>query len=314
MNDRQQFGRKASLLVANDQQALDLSEMRFVFQVMAADIETPNTAFIRVYNVAPLTAQAVKAEYSRVVLQAGYDNTGFGVIFDGTLKQVIRGRESATDTYMDLVAADGDIPYNFGVISTSLAAGSSAADRLKAISDSAGVPVGYVPDNFYGGILPRGKVLWGMFRENMRDLADTTGTTWSIQDGKIQMVPLTGYLPGEAVVLTSRTGMVGRPQQTQEGIKVRCLLNPRIRVGTRVQIDNKSIQQALRQVTRATEAMTQEQYTAFARLATISNDGFYRVLVAEHQGDTRGNPWYSDLTCLSVDPTVAPDLSVKAYG
>ena len=35
--------------------------------------------------------------------------------------------------------------------------------------------------------------------------------------------------------------------------------------------------------------------------------GYYYVMVANHSGDTRGQPWYTDLTCLAVDATLIPD-------
>jgi len=49
-------------------------------------------------------------------------------------------------------------------------------------------------------------------------------------------------LPGTAVVLNSRTGLVGWPVQTFNGIEARCLLNPRIKAGAMIQIDQASIQ------------------------------------------------------------------------
>jgi hypothetical protein len=83
--------------------------------------------------------------------------------------------------------------------------------------------------------------MYGMARKYMRDAADATGSSWSIQDGVAQMVPLGGYLPGEAVALTAESGLIGQPEQTNEGIKVRSLLNPRLRVGGRIKLDNRSI-------------------------------------------------------------------------
>ena len=35
----------------------------------------------------------------------------------------------------------------------------------------------------------------------------------------------------------------------------------------------------------------------------MSADGFYRVFVAEHEGDTRGQAWYTNLILLAVNPT-----------
>jgi hypothetical protein len=49
-------------------------------------------------------------------------------------------------------------------------------------------------------------------------------------------------------------------------------------------------------------------------------------MVADHIGDTRGQEWYSDLTCLAIDATVTPIFaptfplgepyinSIKRYG
>ena len=72
----------------------------------------------------------------------------------------------------------------------------------------------------------------------MRDTARRTGTAWSFQKGKMQMVPASGYLPGEAVVLSAGTGLIGTPKANDKGIEIKCLLNPRLRIGGRVRLDN----------------------------------------------------------------------------
>lgn len=322
-----QFLRKASLIVtpAYSDQGRDLSQLRFRFRIGAADVETPNHVWVRVYNLSDHTVKSIKqqaapntptfvpgsAEYARLTLQAGYQNGNFGVIFDGRIRQIKSGRENPTDTYLDILAQDGDIAYNFGVCNTTLAKGSSIADRQKAIvvafskaqPEVTAANIGQVAQAT-GGILPRGKVLFGMARDYQRDLCATTGTTWSIQNGKVQVLPLTGYLPGEAVVITSRTGMIGLPEQTDNGIRVRCLLNPRLQVGGLVKLDNRSIQQALFNV----------QFTALNLLPRLDADGLYRLYVVEHHGDTRGQEWYSELICLAVDGTAAQGSSVQAFG
>lgn len=152
-------------------------------------------------------------------------------------------RENGVDTVLAILAADGDRAYNFATVNTTLAAGSRPADRVRVCQGSMeakGAKPGYTPD-LGGQSLPRGKVMYGMARQCMRDEARDTGTDWSIQDGKVQMVPRRGYLPGEAVVLTHETGLVGSPEQTQDGISVRCLLNPRLRVGGRIRLNTASV-------------------------------------------------------------------------
>lgn len=292
-------------------QGLDLSDMRIQFRTSQSDIETPNSALIRVYNLKDETVRKVQGEFQRVVLQAGYKNAAYGVIFDGTIKAVLRGNETNVDSYIDIFAADGDVAYNHGVVSASLAAGSKPQDQVDAVAKAMGVAVGYMDLPF--AALGRGKVMFGLGRTAMRRIAETGGATWSIQNGQITVIPLTGYKPGEAVVLNSSTGLIGFPQQTPGGIRVTALLNPKIQISTLLQIDNKAINQGF--------PATPGQFLYGAgRLdhlsgfnAKISDDGFYKTIVHECVGDTRGQDWYSEIICLAVDPSAPSGQQVAPY-
>ena len=299
--DTVQFGRKVSLVLVDGEKGLELSDFRFAFKTAQQDVESPANCSIRVYNLSEATIKKVRGEFSRVVLQAGYESS-YGVIFDGSIKQFRIGRENATDTYLDILAADGDKAYNFSTINRTLAAGSSPQDRVQAAIEAMninGVSQGHLMP-FTGGILPRGKVLFGMARATLRQETQSQGASWTISGGKVNIVPLDGYLPGEAVVLNAKTGMVGIPEQTIDGIRVRCLLNPKLVVGGLVQIDNRSINQTVQQNPQGAP-IPYNQYTGLQLLATTTNDGLYRLFVVEHSGDTRGNDWYSDLICLAIN-------------
>jgi hypothetical protein len=295
---------------------IDLSGFHFKFHTSQDDEQSPNNCSIRVYNLSAETMRTVREEYSRVVLQAGYQNGPFGVIFDGTVKQLRLGRENNTTTYLDILAADGDVGYNWAVLKTTLAASSTVAQRVEKIVDAM-KPYGITPGDIAfpdtGGVLPRGKVLFGYAKGALAQVVQTKLSTWSIQNGKIQIIPLDGFLQGDPVILTSRTGLIGRPEQTQEGVKAKCLLNPAIVVGGTVKIDNASINQTQSASGSQTPGAQQayNSYTAFQRFATVTADGLYRVYVAEHEGDTRGTPWYTNIICLTVNPVTG---KVEPYG
>ncbi|WP_175920741.1 phage protein [Burkholderia pyrrocinia] len=306
----QQYGRKVSLIIGSDSgDALDLSELRIVFRVKRGDLQTPNSASIRVYNVSATTAQRAESrEFTRVVLQAGYEGN-YGIIFVGQIKQVRRGRESQTDTFLDITAADGDSAYNFAVVNTTLAAGSTATDHVAAATAAMipyGVTAGYQPA-LPTNPLPRGKVMFGMARDFLRSVARTTQTVWSIQDSKVVLVPETAYMPGEIPVVTSETGMVGMPQQTSNGIEVKMLLNPSVKIGRLIQIDNTSIQQYEYSLNVGQQAENER----IEMQAKLQDDGFYYVMLADVSGDTRGEEWYTSVTCLAADVTVLPDSFMK---
>ncbi|MFD1558675.1 phage protein [Paraburkholderia silviterrae] len=309
----QQFGRKISLIIGQDAgAALDLSDLRIVFNVQRGDLQTPNSARIRVYNVSNNTAQRIEKEFTRVVLQAGYEGN-FGIVFDGNVIQVRRGRENPTDTYLDITAADGDMAYNFATVNTTLAAGSTQADIIKVCADAMapyGVSVGYVAADLPANPLSRGKVLFGMARDHLSTVAKSTQSLWSIQDGKLQIVPETSYVPGAVPVINAQTGMVGMPEQIQNGIKVRMLLNPSIKIGRLIQLDNSSIQK----YEFGLSISQQPENYKIASQNKINGDGYYYVMTSEIWGDTRGNDFYTEVICLAVDATGGIELRNAASG
>ena len=291
----QQWIRRVSLIVGDATgKGLDLSELHVSFRIFSATTQTPKHTTIRVYNVKDATAKSIQKEFKQVFLQAGYGDN-FGLIFSGAIKQVRKGRENATTTFIDLIAADGDEAYNWSVANTTLAAGWSQSDYHRALLQSMaqyGIAAGFTPA-FAPTKMPRGKVCYGMTRDYMRQLAGASGTHWSVQNGQLQMVPINGFVPGEAIVLTSATGLIGNPVQTVDGIIVKSLLNPNIKPGTRVQINNSSIQQA---------ALSTD-YTALNYFPSLDDDGFYKVYALAQSGDTRGQDFYSEMICAGVNGT-----------
>lgn len=306
--DNPSWIRNGSLLVVNDSQTIDLSEFRFTFHTSQAEVESPNNCVVRIYNLKDSTVASIKKEFKRVVVQAGYKSGPAGVIFSGEIRQFGAGRESSKDTYLDIFAADGDTAYNYGFVKQSFAAGTTRGEIVDATIGSFGayqVNKGQVNYEGTGGILPRGKVLFGLSRARLRGLMQQVGATWNISNGKVNIVPLLGYLPGEAVVLNSATGLIGRVEQTVDGMQARSLINPRITPGTLLKIDNRSINTTTAQKPLAGPSSPQipfDSYKGLQRFASIAADGIYRVYVVEHEGDSRGQEWYSNIVGLAVNP------------
>jgi hypothetical protein len=272
----------------------DNAGLRMVFKVRQAQAMTPNSAIIRVYNLAQSTVNNVIQEFNNVVLQAGYVTGHYGIIFSGTIKQYKRGRESATDTYLDIFAADGDIAHNLAMSNATydtLGPGFKFEDihrRLAADQQAAepGLNLGPPPTGLPSTVFPRERVLYGMTQDEIRDFCRSTNNTWWIQNGTILVDQPDNYLPGTAVVLNAQTGMIGMPEDTQQGIMVTSLINPAIQVGGQIKLDNASINQFAAPLTAggAAGAIQGQPETALTYniddsnyYASIQNDGFYMV-------------------------------------
>lgn len=283
--------------------AKEFKDFRVVFTVKRGDLQTPNTCDVRIYNLSDNTANLVQKEFTYLALQAGYESN-FGLIFQGTVKQYRKGRSDQKDSYLDITAADGDEGYNFSTAIGSLAAGASPQDRWaflnKAMSGN-GVTAGSAPFLSSNGSV-RGRVFCGMAKDELRTFANDQGCTWSIQDGQLTLIQKTGFVGGRVPVISPQTGLIGVPEQTQNGIAIKTLLNPRLKIGQLIQLQSTVNQQRLD--TNYLSAVSSN--FNLQNGAKVAGDGVYYVMVAEHTGDTRGNPWYTDLICIAADASQIP--------
>jgi baseplate hub protein gp41 len=304
-----QYGRDFALIVTGTNlNGIDLSPLHCKFSIKRSSNMTPNCADIRVYNLDSDTALKIKQQYTKVIVQAGY-NSNRGVIFKGNIKQAIIGRESATDTFIDLNCGDGDLAYNYAIVNTSVRSANQDTifNQIAQPMYGLGVTLGTNQPQFLSTTLPRGKTMYGNSRDYLRVFTQQNGLTWSLQNEQLGFVKQQGYAPGVSVILTSKTGMIGTPQQTNIGVNVVCLINPLIQPGKTIKIDNASVAQLKIDLGNPKDPVN--------LAPPLTADGVYYVLVIEQTGDNRGVDWYSKLICCTVNPSTNPINSVPvSYG
>ena len=280
-----------------------ISKSSAEWQKIVTDSQQPDAT----QNVNPNT-------YYDVVINAGYEHGNYGVIFQGNVKQFKDGRENNKDSYLDIYAADGDFGFINGVINETLAAGTSVAQQAQKIADSMpgididGFSSAPAIDQQHTPTL-RGKTLAGMSRFYLRNLASKINTSWSIENGKILMIPIKSYRIGEAVVINVNTGLIGLPEQTDNGINFTILLNSALRIGGLVKLNNAEIPQLSQ--ANPNQPLKFDSLDQVQANSLINADGVYRVYSIEHEGDTRGASWYSHVVCLAVDTSAGFTESVK---
>ena len=316
MSVDQQYLRQLSVVVANTfGEGIEFNQLRCKFRITRGDYQTPNACDLRIYNLSTETQNNLATEeFTTVAIKAGYPGN-FGLIFQGSIIQTRKGRVDQKDSYVDITAGDGDEAYNFAPISATIPAGAKPGSVAQAllqafqkIASSQPIAQGYQPNFPQNGYI-RGKVLYGMARNVCRDFAWAQGCKWSIQDGALTFIPFTSYIPGRVPIISPSTGLVGVPEQTQQGLSVRVLLNPNMRVGQCIKLQNTAINQlrfGLAPISLADNLLLQ------AELNPSNPQGLYYVMAANHTGDSRGNEWYTDMTCLAVDATIPPTSAVNA--
>ena len=303
-----QWLRQCRLVIGKNGKGLDLSQLRITFDVKKDDQSTPNSARICVYNPAPDTINRALKEFDTVSLDAGYVD-GMGLIYAGNLIQVRRLRRGA-DIILELSAGDGDTAYNYGVVSTTLAAGAVNRDKLMALGrgmavgnvDMAGALVGVGG----GRALPRGKVLFKPVKDYMREYGRDTGSAVFIDSGKLQTIKRDGYLPGTPVELAPGTGLIGAAQQTLDGVEASSRLNPEIKIGGLVHIDPAYL------VAADTTNVQPDKKTGKKKTVHQAAGGYYRVISTHYTGDTHGAPWNVKIVGVAVDVSAKRTLDTPA--
>ena len=282
------FGRKYRVIVSDiNGIGIDVSTLRCTFQIEKSLSETPNYAEIVLYNLSAQTENSIIKEGAKVILEAGYQNPQYGLIFSGDIVQPLRGKEDNTTYTLTLVSQDGDIFYNKGIINASFRAGQTQRDVLENIAKQStnDLEIGQLSDNLTPTALPRGKALFGLTRDYFRQIAKSEQAAFYINNNKIEFIKAMDLPTNEVIQLNGKSGLIGMPEQTEEGIQATCLLNPLLDLNKMVAIDLSSIQR--------------QKADRNSELKNIAGAGIFKIIKIAHKGDTRGDEWYTEFTAVA---------------
>jgi hypothetical protein len=288
---------------------MDLSPLAFTFSIEQTQLMTPWIGRITVFNVGDDIISRMQKELTHVYLEAGYQppSRQYGKLFAGEIAYYRRGRQ-ATETFVEIVAVQADQPLNAAVVNTWIPAGFKPVDVVTmCLMAMPGITLGQVTD-LGDGKSPRGRTLFGMASDILRDVAQSANANVYIDsNNQLHMLTESEYLQmrTETVpVLNSRSGLIGVPTQTLgAGVEARSLLNPAIIPGSQVKIDERAVMTATAvQPGRLPDTNVALQFSQMS----LATDGFYVVGAVRHWGQNRGNPWYSDITTKPIDPTKQP--------
>ncbi|MEP6898700.1 MAG: hypothetical protein ABI870_09230 [Rhodanobacter sp.] len=294
-----QYLRTCNLTIGDDAgDILDLSEFHIRFTTTSGTTSTLKYAEVRVWNLAEDTANLVQTEFTKITLRAGYGGNN-AIIFKGQIGRIEKGREDSVNAYLDLYCQDGDKGKVWSVTNATLANGHTDDQVYEQLMKDFGrydLHPGYKPslgqEKSIGGYS-----MFGTTADYMQRLADKNDCDWFIEDGTVNLVPRKSFLPSTSTPsISSQTGLIGTAAQTFDGINLKCLLNPSIRTGCPFKLDTGSINTLVQK-----QPLLGEEKLV---VPDIDKHEIYKALCVAHEGDTRGQEWYTTLIGVSVDGTV----------
>lgn len=285
------FGRKCRIIVGTapgsstaSQDALSVDSLRMQFKVKKDNSAKPNTAECVITNLKQSNRSRIQVKGAPVIIQAGYEST-IATIFSG----VVRTADAVwvgPDCNMVVRSGDGENAYGYATISQAFRKGTPKATVLaalcKALSGFAVDPVDTSQAQLIfanvGGVFANGYSAYGKVARHLDVVLKTIGFEWSIQDRALQVLNTGGTTQEQAVFLSPSTGLIGSPQhgsgdgkspQKNAGVvKVKALLQPLVRPGSKISVQSNGL------------------------------TGILRVISVEHQGDTHGDDWTSDIEAM----------------
>ena len=117
--------------------AVSVHEIKIEFSISKGISSSPNSAEIKLYNLAETTRNGMGKEFDAITLEAGYmppgDTGNVGIIFKGAVRDVEHKREG-TNIVTTIACGDGDAAFRRATISKSYPAGTPVKDVIDDIA------------------------------------------------------------------------------------------------------------------------------------------------------------------------------------
>ena len=265
--------------------------MRVTFEVEKNAAEEPNVHTVRVYNLQPERRREFEENDLRVRLYAGYgEEEGPLLMAAGAIVDAFSYFDGP-DVITELRVADGYVEIRDTAVSLGYAEGASSAAILRDLAGQMGLPLLLgedVPERTWSN----GFSFYGPARSALHKIVAGTGAEWSIQNQELQVVAKRGVTRRQAFVLASDSGLVGYPERTTENAREKAKVRD-VTTGNDARLVSSRQQ---RQGWRVTSLLLPTINPGdLVKMESRTVQGFWRVESVQHQGDSDGGNWQTEL-------------------
>lgn len=253
---------------------IEITDLDVSFQVdKTLNPGEPNKAEVSVYNLNNDHIKQLEGLGEVAVqIEAGYGDT-LSTLFTGYLRTGSTTYEGV-DRVTTLSSADGEQAVRSKRIQKTVSKNTSASDVIRDLVKALGIgegnlndAIGKIDQQIDKRLFAEGTVLVGSPAREMTMICRSCGMLWSIQGGKLQLIPIKQALDGEALEISSEHGLVGSPTVNNDKLmSCTILMIPDVYPGRKLVMNAARV------------------------------TGQYRIETTSHHGDTSSLEWYVDIT------------------
>lgn len=280
--------------------------MRISFDVEKDVDPEPNEHSIKIYNLSPVTRQAVEKQDMRCVLYAGYEQEqNTTLLCSGDIAYAYSYKEGA-NWITELFVLDGLIEIRDTVVSLGYASGVNSSLILNDIAKAMGLKL-IAANSLAERRWENGFSFYGAARTALNKIVAGTGLEWSVQNGELQVVNKYNVTKRQGVVLAVDSGLIGSPERTREAAKSKS-------ADEKDKKNNKQKKQSLPKQSQdgwnvRSLLLPQINPADKVKLEGLTVSGWFRAETVKHIGDSHQGDWLTELHL--VERLVSPNAKAS---
>lgn len=275
---QRQWMREVEVTVSGKGGSLVVRDLKIDFEILKGIGSSQNEASISIWNLTASNRKKLGEEFDKVELKVGYRGGSLSTIFKGDIRDVTNTKETA-DVQSKLDCGDGDKAVAEGSASKTFGKGTKPKEVVDyLIGQLPGVSKGEIKGLDDLPAYKRPVTVFGRAAAELDKIGREHRLYWSVQDGAAQVVKNDQHLQG-TTVLSSETGMIGIPEITDKGVRVKALLNPNVAPGRLIDVRSDFIDEGSGRDKRKSD----------------QGGGLFRVSQVKFSGTNRGEEFFVEV-------------------
>lgn len=299
---RLKFGRDSGSL--SYEMKPDGDGLRITFQAIHFAGGAFSVAEITIYNVSSYTTRqmlgdGITKKYEFISLEAGYESM-FGSIFLGQITNVQKVMDDGGATRgVKFFCRSQAKERDQRIINLTLSPETDPIQIIEECASTFGGEIQFFGE--FGGLRKRsgGTVLQGNAVACMNELAMSYEFDWMIENGATKIIKKGFAMPNQVYVISAATGMIGSPVVTDTEVGIRCTLNPKLKLGDTIKLESMAPQ-------------FEFSGAFFYEVPRTIGEGLYKINSLAVIGDSHGDPWETQISCLRLDTMAQTDISSRS--
>lgn len=248
------------------------------FSVSKSIGSNQNSGSVTITNLSKSTREKLGEEFKKFKLEVGYKDSGYSTLAEGDIRDVQHDKSSPDITSV-ITFGDGDKAVR-GAISKTFPAGTKPKEVMQYLIKNGmpGIDLGKTRGLEDLPAYKRPVTVYGWSGKQMDKMGREHKVFWNIDKGKANVFKSDEHL-GQCAVISKETGMIGVPQETDKGIKVKALIEPDVVPGFMIKVESNFLDLSSGRDKRQSDA----------------GGGEFRVNSVTFSGSTRSDEFYMEI-------------------